>query len=115
MSKVGVACGVTVAVPCGDGEAAALDEANRITPRVNRMKRNGGSRRVMNGAVLSGEVEVLFPLNRDDFFGFHLGFDNVRHPTHDANLNLVSQAVVFEAGATTNQPYAFTFQGMQLF
>jgi len=33
MSKVGVTDDATVAVPCGDGEAAAVKDANRIIPQ----------------------------------------------------------------------------------
>ena len=53
-------------------------------------------------------------LNRNNFAGSELGFDDIGHTAHNADLHLVHQFIKRQAGAAQDQVNSFAFQFFEL-
>lgn len=61
------------------------------------------------GAAMNFGMRRLH-LEGDDLFGAGLGLENVTHPADDADLDLLCQPEVVQAGGANHQPDAFLLE-----
>ncbi len=55
-------------------------------------------------------IHRLCALQRYQFTGTALGFNDIRHTAHNSHLHFVRQVVVIQAGVAKNQVHTFGFE-----